>query len=146
MPRLVTTAAHLAELGRPVWIDTHLLCPAAGLSHCPGGPIEHLDHRIENALLDKFGLLTPDVPAFPGFNDRRPTQSRALLQEHRPREVVVRFRNLHIATNQIGDRLRHIARLTQIGDNTMHAVTDTGFSPLSERDPKSESGVRSQVE
>ncbi|MFJ8960742.1 hypothetical protein ACIRG5_15280 [Lentzea sp. NPDC102401] len=130
MPALVGAAVRLAECGRPVWIDPYLLSPAAALARCPGGAFEHLDNRIENALADEFGLLAPDVPALIPVIPVSATDDRlrtvALLQEHRPREIVVRFRDLRITTVQLVDRLRHIARRTRIDDNTMHAVIDLG--------------------
>ncbi|WP_329794211.1 hypothetical protein V1227_37800 [Lentzea sp. DG1S-22] len=125
---LMDAAVELAGRGRPAWIDPHLLTPAGGLAQCAGGPFEHLDNCIENALQDKFGLLIPDVPALipvvPASATDGELRTIALLQEHRPREVVVRFRDL--GADRLADRLRHIASLTRLGDQAMHAVIDLG--------------------
>ncbi|MFJ5988858.1 hypothetical protein [Lentzea sp. NPDC092896] len=130
MPALVEAAVRMAERGRPVWIDPHLLSPAAALARDPGGALEHLDNRIENALADNLGLLAPDVPALVPVIPVSATDDQlrtvALLQEHRPREIAVRFRDLRGAAGQLGDRLRHIARVARLDDNAMHAVIDLG--------------------
>ena len=121
---LVDAAVELVGRGHPVWIDPHLLSPAAGLAHCPGGPFEHLDNRIE----DEFGLFPSDFPAFipvvPASASDDQLRAVALLQEHRPRDVAVRFRGP--STEGLGDRLRHIARLTRLDGHVMHAVIDLG--------------------
>ncbi|MET9230438.1 hypothetical protein [Lentzea sp. NPDC003310] len=125
---LVDAAVELAVRGRPAWVDPHLLTSAGGLAQCAGGPFEHLDNRIENALQDRCGLFTPDVPALvpvvPASATDTQLRAIALLQEHRPREVVVRFRDL--GTDRLADRLGHIAHLTRLGDQAMHAVIDLG--------------------
>jgi hypothetical protein len=127
---LVDAAVELVERGHPAWIDPHLLSSSGGLAQCPGGPFGHLDERIENALEDKLGLFVPDAPAFipviPASATDEQLRTVALLQEHRPREIVVRFRDLGTAVDRLGDRLRHIADRTSLGDRAMHAVIDLG--------------------
>ncbi|GHH50354.1 beta family protein [Lentzea cavernae] len=125
---LVLAAVELSKRGDPAWIDPYLLSSAAALAQCPGGPFEYLDNRIENALHEELGLFVPDAPAFVPVIPASATDDRlgsvAMLQEHRPRDIVVRFRDL--GTAQLGERLRHIARLTHLADNAMHAVIDLG--------------------
>ncbi|GGU62174.1 hypothetical protein GCM10010178_62960 [Lentzea flava] len=130
MPALVKAAVQMAMRRQPIWIDTHLLSSAAALSLYPGGPFEHLDNRIESALFDEFGLLAPDVPAFIPVISASATDDQlgkiALLQEHRPRPIVIRFRNLQLSERRLDDDLRRIAVRARVADNPMHAVIDLG--------------------
>ncbi|MFD9704118.1 hypothetical protein [Lentzea sp. NPDC059081] len=127
LPALVKAAVRMAELRQPVWIDTHLLSPNAALSRYAGGAFEFLDDRIEAALLEKHGLFAPDVPAFVPVISASPTDDElvrvGLLQEHRPRPVVIRFRGL--APNQVDGCLRRVSPITR--GNPLHAVVDLGF-------------------
>ncbi|MFC3894730.1 hypothetical protein ACFOWZ_24885 [Lentzea rhizosphaerae] len=130
MKALVDASVLMAQRLQPVWIDLHLLSPAAALSHCPGGPFEHLDNRIEQALLDRWGMLAPDVPALiPVVSDLATDDELrrvAMLQEHRPRPVVIRFRHLDLSADQLDDQLRRIGRGARIHDNPVHAIIDLG--------------------
>ncbi len=128
---LVNAAVHMAELRQPVWIDPHLLSPEAALTRYPGGVFEFLDDRIETALAVEHGLLAPDVPAFIPVIPSSPTDDQlrrvAMLQEHRPRAIVVRFRDLRLSPSQVDDCLARVSRATRVGENPVHAVIDLGF-------------------
>jgi hypothetical protein len=129
MPALVKAAVRMAELRQPAWIDTHLLSPAAELSRYPGGPFEFLDDRIETVLADEHGMFAPDVPAFIPVISAAAADDQlrrvALLQEHRPRPVVIRFRDLRLSPGQVDDCLHRISPVTR--DNPLHAIVDLGF-------------------
>jgi hypothetical protein len=131
LPALVKAAVQMAARHQPLWIDSHLLSPAAALSPHPGGPYAQLDTRIESALLDEYGLLAPDVPAFIPVVAASATDDElsavALLQEHRPRPVVIRFRNLGVSTRELDDCFQRVVRRTRADQNLWHAVVDLGF-------------------
>ncbi|MBM7864532.1 beta family protein [Lentzea nigeriaca] len=127
---LVEAAVQMAMRRQPVWIDTHLLSPAAAISRYPGGPFEHLDNRIEATLFDKLGLFAPDVPAFIPVISASASDDQlrgiALLQEHRPRPIVIRFQELQFSERRLDDHLRRIAGGARVDDNPVHAVIDLG--------------------
>ncbi|MFD5827788.1 hypothetical protein [Lentzea sp. NPDC060358] len=127
MTELVKAAVRLAYLRQPMWIDAGPLSAGATLSRQPGGAFRFLDDRIEAALLEEHGLLAPDVPAFVPVVPARSTDEQlsgvALLQEHRSRPVVVRFRDL--SAGLVDDCLRRVSPAAR--GNPVHAVVDLGF-------------------
>ena len=131
LPALVKAAVKMAAQHQPLWIDTRLLSPGAAVARHPGGPFEHLDNRIESALLDEHGLLALDVPAFIPVVAASATDAElgaiAMLQEHRPRPIVIRFRDLGLSARELDDALERIARSTRADKNLWHAVVDLGF-------------------
>ncbi|WP_196777718.1 beta family protein [Lentzea aerocolonigenes] len=128
---LVKAATQMAARQQPLWIDSHLLSPSASLARHPGGSFEQLDNRIESALLDEYGLLAPDVPAFipvvtaSAADDE--LRAVAMLQEHRPRPIVIRFRNLGVSARELDDGVRRVIRATRADKNLSHAIVDLGF-------------------
>lgn len=131
LPALVRAGEHMAEHGRPLWVDAHLLSGASSLSRQPRGPFEFLDNRIEAALHGRLGLMAPDVPALvpvvPDAASDDQLATIALLQQHRRRDVVVRIRNLDIRLSDLAGRLGRIARRTGVEAGHLHAVIDLGY-------------------
>lgn len=131
LPALVKTATQMAVRQQPLWIDSHLLSPAAAIARHPGGAFEHLDNRIESALIDEYGLLAPDVPSFIPVVTASATDDElravALLQEHRPRPIVIRFRNLGVSARELDDSFQRIVRSARADKNLTHAIVDLGF-------------------
>lgn len=131
LPSLVKVAVQMAARQQPLWIDSHLLSPTAAITRHPSSSFEHLDNRIESALFDEYGLLAPDVPAFiPVVADSATDvelRAVALLQEHRPRPIVIRFRNLGVSARELDDSFQRIVRSTRADKNLSHAVVDLGF-------------------
>ncbi|HEX7304361.1 beta family protein [Lentzea sp.] len=126
---LVQAAARMVNLRQPLWIDTELVSRDAPLARHPGGVFELLDDRIETALTEEHGLFAPDVPAFVPVLSASPSDDQlrrvALLQEHRPRPVVIRFRDVRLPPGEVDDCLRRISPSAR--GNPMHAVVDLGF-------------------
>ncbi|PPK66808.1 hypothetical protein V5P93_004846 [Actinokineospora auranticolor] len=120
LPMFTEAAVQMAERGQPVWVDVR----AMGGARFPGGSFAFLDDHIESTL---DGQLSLDVPAIiPVVHDNASDSELAavaLLQQHRPRDVVIRFHDLAPAC--LDDRLRRVVRGSRA--KGVHAVIDLGY-------------------
>ncbi|MFD9738607.1 hypothetical protein [Umezawaea sp. NPDC059074] len=125
LAKVVDAAVHLAERGRPLWVDIHRLTAASALGTTPGGAFEQLEERVEA----RFGLIPPPGPALvPVVSEDSSAEvlgKVARLRQHEDRPVVVRVRDVTLPIAELANRMARVADLT--GANDLHVVLDVGY-------------------
>ena len=125
LAKVVDAAAHLAERGRPLWVDVHRLTAASALGTTPGGAFEQLEEMVEA----RFGLLPPPgpalVPVVSEYSSAEVLDRVSRLRQHEDRPVVVRVRDVTLPIAELASRLARVADLT--GANDLHVVLDVGY-------------------